>query len=182
MTDTERSRIVELQHQGYGYKKISAITGLPLNTVKSFCARHPVQIKELPSSNALCRNCLAPLEQTPHKRKRMFCSDACRMAWWNAHPERVQRKAYYTLTCRHCGKQFESYGNSHRAFCSRDCYLKFRRKETDHDYDKRLFAYQMAMALARSMRSKGLISAKEYAKIDTIIANKYGISSCSIFR
>lgn len=113
--------------------KYSPITGLPLNTVKSFCARHPVQIKELPSSNALCRNCLAPLEQTPHKRKRMFCSDACRMAWWNAHPERVQRKAYYTLTCRHCGKQFESYGNSHRAFCSRDCYLKFRRKETDHD-------------------------------------------------
>lgn len=67
------------------------------------------------------------------KRKRMFCSDACRMAWWNAHPERVQRKAYYTLTCRHCGKQFESYGNSHRVFCSRDCYLKFRRKETDHE-------------------------------------------------
>lgn len=82
---------------------------------------------------ALCRNCLAPLEQTPHKRKRMFCSDACRMAWWNAHPESVQRKAYYTLTCRHCGKQFESYGNSHRVFCSRDCYLKFRRKETDHE-------------------------------------------------
>lgn len=50
------------------------------------------------------------------------------------------------------------------------------------DYDKRLFAYQMAMALARSMRSKGLISAKEYAKIDTIIAKKYGISSHSIFR
>ena len=50
------------------------------------------------------------------------------------------------------------------------------------DYDKRLFAYQTAMALARSMRSKGLISAKEYAKIDTIIAENYGISSCSIFR
>lgn len=33
-----------------------------------------------------------------------------------------------------------------------------------------------------AMRSKGLISAKEYAKIDTIIAEKYGISSCSIFR
>ena len=49
------------------------------------------------------------------------------------------------------------------------------------DYDKRLFAYQMAMALARSMRSKGLISAKEYAKIDTIIAEKYGISSCSLY-
>ena len=50
------------------------------------------------------------------------------------------------------------------------------------DYDKRLFAYPLALALARSMRSKGLISAKEYAKIDTIIAKKYGISSGSIFR
>ncbi len=30
--------------------------------------------------------------------------------------------------------------------------------------------------------SKGMISAKEYAKIDTIIAKKFGISSCSIFR
>ena len=56
------------------------------------------------------------------------------------------------------------------------------RRLTMSDYDKRLFAYQTAMALARSMRSKGLISAKEYAKIDTIIAEKYGISSCSIFR
>ena len=56
------------------------------------------------------------------------------------------------------------------------------RRPTMSDYDKRLFAYQMAMALARSMRSKGLISAKEYAKIDAIIAKKYGISSCSIFR
>ena len=50
------------------------------------------------------------------------------------------------------------------------------------EYDKRLIAYQTAMALARSMRSKGIISAKEYAKIDTIIADKYGICSCSIFR
>lgn len=56
------------------------------------------------------------------------------------------------------------------------------RTQTMRDYDKRLIAYQTAMALARSMRSKGLISAKEYAKIDTIIAEKYSISSCSIFR
>lgn len=56
------------------------------------------------------------------------------------------------------------------------------RAQTMRDYDKRLIAYQTAMALARSMRSKGLISAKEFAKIDTIIAEKYSISSCSIFR
>lgn len=50
------------------------------------------------------------------------------------------------------------------------------------DYEKRLMAYQTAMALARNMRSKEIISAKEYEKIDTIIAKKYGISSDSIFR
>ena len=133
MTEGERSCIIALQYKGYGYKRIAAETGLSQNTVKSFCARHPVQIEELSGSNVLCRNCRTPLEQTPHKRRRLFCSDACRMAWWNAHPERVQRKAYYTLTCRNCGKQFESYGNSHRVFCSRDCYLQFRRKEADHE-------------------------------------------------
>ena len=133
MTDGERSRIIALQYKGYGYKRIAAETGLAQNTVKSFCARHPVQVEALPDPNGLCRNCQTPLAQTPHKRKRMFCSDACRMAWWNAHPERVQRKAYYTLTCRNCGKQFESYGNARRQFCSRDCYLQFRRKEANHE-------------------------------------------------
>ena len=43
MTDGERSRIIALQYKGYGYKRIAAETGLALNTVKSFCARHPVQ-------------------------------------------------------------------------------------------------------------------------------------------
>lgn len=129
MTENERSQIVALQYKGYGYKRIAAETGLALNTVKSFCARHPVQSKKTQEQSNLCRNCGKPLEQTPHKRKKMYCSDTCRMTWWNARQERVQRKAYYTLTCQCCGQQFESYGNSHRKFCSRTCYLQFHRKE-----------------------------------------------------
>ena len=50
------------------------------------------------------------------------------------------------------------------------------------DFEQRQLAYQAAMALARRMLSKGLISEEQYAEIDTIIAKKYGISSCSIFR
>nr|DAZ24575.1 MAG TPA: Short C-terminal domain [Caudoviricetes sp.] len=50
------------------------------------------------------------------------------------------------------------------------------------EYEKNLTAYQTMMALARRMCSEGIITAKEYAKIDTIIARKYGISSGSIFR
>ncbi len=50
------------------------------------------------------------------------------------------------------------------------------------EYEKALWSYQTAMAMARKMLSQGIITEKEYAKIDTIIAKKYGISSCSIFR
>ena len=50
------------------------------------------------------------------------------------------------------------------------------------DFEQRQMAYQAAMALARRMLSKGLISEEEYAEIDTIIAKKYGISSCSLYR
>ena len=114
MTEMERNRVVELQHQGYGYKKISTLTGLPLNTVKSFCTRPPVRYEDIAEQQGLCRNCLKQLEQTPHRRKRYFCSDACRMAWWNAHPEKVNRKAYYKLVCKNCGEEFESYGNNRR--------------------------------------------------------------------
>ena len=48
-------------------------------------------------------------------------------------------------------------------------------------FDK-LFRYQTVMALVRSLLEKSVITKSEYAKIDTMMAKKYGISSCSIFR
>ena len=45
-----------------------------------------------------------------------------------------------------------------------------------------LIRYQKVMAWVRSLLNKGIISKGEYTKIDTRIAQKYGISSCSIFR
>lgn len=45
-----------------------------------------------------------------------------------------------------------------------------------------LFRYQLVMAWVRSLLEKSVITRKEYAKIDTMIARKYGIFSCSIFR
>lgn len=50
------------------------------------------------------------------------------------------------------------------------------------EYEEALWNYQTAMAFAREMLSQSIITEKEYATIDTIIAKKYGISSCSIFR
>lgn len=47
---------------------------------------------------------------------------------------------------------------------------------------QRLTVYQTAMTLARNMLRRGIISEDDYRKIDTIMAKKHGISSCSIFR
>ncbi len=46
----------------------------------------------------------------------------------------------------------------------------------------RMYRYQRVMSWVRSLLSQSLITKAEYAKIDTMIAQKYGISSCSIFR
>lgn len=48
-------------------------------------------------------------------------------------------------------------------------------------FDK-IFRYQTIMAWARSLLKQALITKSEYAKIDTMMARKYGVSSCSIFR
>lgn len=130
MTAEEISRIIQLQCEGYGYKKIASLTGLPVNTVKTYCRRHPISKEDTAIENILCKMCGSKLEQTPHKRKRMFCSDACRLAWWNSHREQVNRKSVYSLTCNYCGQIFESYGNAQRKYCSRRCYGLSRRKET----------------------------------------------------
>lgn len=45
-----------------------------------------------------------------------------------------------------------------------------------------ILPYKSAMAQARLMLSKGLITKDEYAIIDTMMAEKYGLPSCSIFR
>ena len=114
--------ILQYREQGLGYKRIAALTGYSLNTVKSVCRRNPN------GEEKLCPQCGAKLVRTPHYREKRFCSDVCRMAWWNSHPEAVDRKAVYHFICAHCGQPFDSYGNDHRKYCSRTCYAEARRK------------------------------------------------------
>ncbi len=51
-----------------------------------------------------------------------------------------------------------------------------------NDFFQRLASYKAAMSLAKGMLRQGVISAKEYAEIDTIMTKKYGLSLVSIFR
>ena len=48
------------------------------------------------------------------------------------------------------------------------------------DYDRRMADYRTAMSLAADMLERGIITEKDYAQIDRIIAKKYGLSLDSI--
>lgn len=45
-----------------------------------------------------------------------------------------------------------------------------------------VLGYKSSMAQAELMLSKGIITAEEYVIIDTMMAEKYGLCSCSLFR
>ena len=50
------------------------------------------------------------------------------------------------------------------------------------EYFDRICCYKSAMAQARLMLLKGILTESEYLEIDTMMAEKYGLSSCSLFR
>jgi len=52
---------------------------------------------------------------------------------------------------------------------------------TMDDYNERITAYRLALSMANTMRKRGIISDRDYEKIRTVIAKKYGISLSSIF-
>ena len=52
----------------------------------------------------------------------------------------------------------------------------------NNGYRANLESYLASMLQAKKMLSQGVLTPEDYAKIDTIIAEKYGISSCSLYR
>lgn len=128
MTNIEKSKIQLLQKKGYGYKRIAAEIGLPVNSVKTYCRRHPVEIATDPALSG-CEHCGKEIQQPPHRKTKRFCSDACRMAWWKEHPDQIDRVASFSYICPECGIRFTSR-NRGRIYCSRACYAQARKKET----------------------------------------------------
>lgn len=93
----------------------------------------PPQVAQAQAEGVLlCPQCGKVVKRQSGHHKR-FCSDQCRMAYWNSHPERVSRRAFYDLVCHYCGRMFRSYGNAHRKFCSRSCYDRYRKRGKQYD-------------------------------------------------
>ena len=129
MTSEQKSQILSLRGSGHGYADIATRLGISRDTVKSFCRRNGAAgIRALTRTKRqnCCPQCGKKLVQTEKQKPRRFCSDQCRQMWWNTHPEMVKQKAVYSYVCPTCGKAFTVYGNSHRKYCSHQCYVRAR--------------------------------------------------------
>lgn len=128
MTEEQRMHIISLREEGNGYKKISQVLGLSENTVKSFCQRRKIDRATVSATvnEHKCLCCGKTVKQTPGRKQKKFCSDKCRMKWWNSHLDQVQRKANYDFVCPVCKKTFTVYGNANRKYCSHECYIEDR--------------------------------------------------------
>ena len=116
MTETEKSQIIRLKVNGWGYKRIAAELGISENTVKSFLKRN----------QDYCPMCGKPISG-----RQKYCSDKCRMQWWRSHPH--QTAGMRLSRCGVCGAAIYSHPSKQRKFCSRKCYGISCRKEHGDD-------------------------------------------------
>jgi endogenous inhibitor of DNA gyrase (YacG/DUF329 family) len=136
MMNEQKLHIKKLRDEGFGYIRVAQTLGISVNTVKSFCRRNNLTGKatvKIPKTQVqadkgihVCDYCGVAVEQNPGRKEKRFCSDKCRMKWWNKNLDKVKRKAMYEYICPHCGKSFAVYGNSHRKYCSHECYVAER--------------------------------------------------------
>ena len=116
----QKQQIIKLKQEGYGYKKISKELNLPLSSVRYVCDKGMDDISLL----GTCKRCGNTIKSIKGKKRKQFCCDRCRWDWWNSHIKEVNKKAFYTLTCKYCGKEFTAYGNQKRVYCCHECYIK----------------------------------------------------------
>jgi len=142
MNAFQKKQVIALRRSGETFAKIAENLGLSVNTVKSYCRRNSgnneaeggnglnVDIADIGGACPQCGNIITLIKGRKPKR---FCSDECRVRWWNSHFENVNKKAVYPFKCVYCGKDFTAYGNAKRRYCSHSCYCKdrFNRNQAD---------------------------------------------------
>lgn len=119
MTDSKtKQAILKMRQDGASYAEIGGFFSLSPNTVKSICHRNGIHA---PSSNCveagLCKNCGKPFSHPAGGQRKIFCSNQCRYQWWN----HFRGRQPYRLVCHCCGKEFVSFGNRKKKYCSRAC-------------------------------------------------------------
>jgi hypothetical protein len=117
-----KNQLKQMRKEGYGYKRIAKELGLTLSVVRYACSK----INDEDLLEGHCEKCGLKIKSIKGKKRKRFCSDRCRWDWWNKHQKEVDKKAFYTHVCKWCNKEFTTYGNKNRVYCSHDCYIKFK--------------------------------------------------------
>lgn len=153
MTAEQKAEIITLRSGGITFSDIAEQLGLSINTVKSFyrrCGNAPEK-----AAASCCKCCGKAIVQPSGAREKKFCSDKCRMEWWNAHREDVNKKAFYDYVCECCGRHFRAYGSKRRKYCSHKCYI------ADNGIS--------GTGIARRNEFKRMIEAADNGEIDIIL-------------
>ena len=120
-----KDEIKKLRLRGLGYKRIAVCLNVSANTVKSICKREGLEKIEDTSIN-VCKLCGKELVFMKGKKQKKYCSDACRMKWWKNNQDKMNRKVFSIHLCKCCEREFTSYANDKRKYCSHECYIKHR--------------------------------------------------------
>lgn len=194
MTKEQKTLILHYREQHMTYRQIGEKLGLSPDTVKTFCRRNGAQAgKTAQSAECRCRNCGAPVHPLPGRRERLFCSPACRTAYWRKHNLLGKDPRY----CAGCGALLTG-GSASRKYCSHACYIRHRfgssaapsapQREakaphlekaeplvpllTKEQFEREL-NYRAVLSIARQMREGGLVTPGEFVQIDRFLRRKF---------
>ena len=194
MTKEQKILVLHYREQHMTYRQIGEKLGLSPDTVKTFCRRNtPQEDRTETSASTQCRNCGAPVHLLPGRRERLFCSPACRTAYWRKHNLLGKDPRY----CAGCGALLTG-GSASRKYCSHACYISHRfgssaapsapQREakaphlekaeplvpllTKEQFEREL-NYRAALSIAKQMREGGLVTPGEFVQIDTFLRRKF---------
>lgn len=183
MTNEQKEQILAYKRDGFGYKKIGQLMGLSENTIKSFCKRNKSEEKQIDAQDGICPCCGKPIQVSTGRKQKKFCSDKCRMKWWNEHLDRVDKRQITNSfvpaaksRSRLTGMPIGSIAATNATSRTDSEVVAMSKEEMEREK-----LYQATMAMARSMLRQCLITEDEYRQIDTIFTEKYAPSSGTLF-
>ena len=132
MKEEIKQKIIDSRLAGKSYSTIAKALMLSENTIKSVCRRN-ISAATKKEVILFCKTCGASLQIGLPGKPKKFCSESCRRDWWKMHDKQIARKAFYNINCEFCHKEFSSYGNNQRKFCSHECYIN---KKLERSCDK----------------------------------------------
>lgn len=140
MTPEEKIAVRSMRLSGISYAQIADKLNIPEGTIKTFCRRNNLRSADIRINvnmkEGICKRCGKSLNSLPKRKPKQFCSDTCRLTWWNANRDKVNTTNAIKLICHACGDLFESY-DAGRKYCCHACYISKRFGKARERYDSR---------------------------------------------